>query len=236
MKKVFLVFITLMMFYSLDYGEFLSQINIIDSEFKIGARSFRKFYYNFANGDTLVLKAEVIKGNNISGLRIFSWPDATLFSSYAAKIITKKLYIPKKTTIGIEVKNTSIFGNKVYKISISRIPQNKNSINFNTQVKWDTTYDTTYVPVVESTLVEQDTIPKKVLNSNLTLNKKYVLSFTIPKGTISWGYWIGVGHEAVRGLSNMVSLLPKASLTKGIISGQKPNMALDSALWAIFTS
>ena len=221
MKKWFLLSMFLFLVFNLHvFGKTLSAINIVDLEFQIGARSEKVFTYNFAAGDTLVINAYARRGGDISEISVMKWPNSVVFNSYASPVVEKKIFLRKKTTIVFRLKNTSMFSKKTYNLTISRIPSDERSVDFNTEVKWVTVYDSTYVPAVESTLVKQDTVAQKILNINVKLNNKngykYTSSFNIPRNTVSWAFWIGVGPEAVSGLSQMVSLLPKSALMKGI--------------------
>src|SRR4030095_6072228 len=77
-------------------------------------------------------------------------------------------------------------------------------MNFNTSVSWKTIYDTTYATESEIYLERSDTsvvnlvdqIPKITSRNDLNGNdNKTIVDFSLPKGTIGWSYYIGVGNE-----------------------------------------
>ena len=84
-------------------------------------------------------------------------------------------------------------------------------MNFNTSVSWKTINDTTYTTESEIYLERSDTsvvnlvdqVPKvsskNALNGN---DNKTIVDFSLPKGTISWSYYIGVGNEGKQAYDN----------------------------------
>lgn len=163
----------------------LETVDVANLTFKIPARETQTFYYSFAAGDTIVINVEPIKGEDISGIIIREWPASVKFQDTKTRWVDKKIAVPKTAVYCFELANTFLF-RKTYGLSIKRIPSSEEQIGFNTSVIWDTLYETTYVPVVESTLVKVDSIPEELKNtqvkvgSQLTGDMKTLIEISLP--------------------------------------------------------
>jgi len=200
----------------------LETVDVANLTFKIPARETQTFYYSFAAGDTIVINVEPIKGEDISGIIIREWPASVKFQDTKTRWVDKKIAVPKTAVYCFELANTFLF-RKTYGLSIKRIPSSEEQIGFNTSVIWDTLYETTYVPVVESTLVKVDSIPEELtstqvkVGSQLSGDTKSLIEISLPQGTSHWVYWIGADQKAAKGLEAMAEQLPEAALTLGIV-------------------
>ncbi|MEO0263604.1 MAG: hypothetical protein ABIM62_07800, partial [candidate division WOR-3 bacterium] len=130
----------------------------------------------------------------------------------------KKIFVEKEAIYSFKFKNTSLWSDKYYRFTLSRIPTKEEFITYDPTVEWDTLYDTTYVTVSESTLAHVDTLPEEVVNTQLKIGAgdRTYIKVSLPKNTIYWVYWVGVGQEAVNGLQEMASQLPEAAQVLGI--------------------
>ena len=196
----------------------LEAVEVANLSFKIPARETQTFYYSFAAGDTIVINVEPIKGEDISGIIIREWPASVKFQDTKTRWVDKKIAVPKTAVYCFELANTFLF-RKTYELSIKRIPSSEELVNFNTGVTWETIYDTTYVAVVESTLIRKDTIPEKIVDiqKKISAGMSSRVEVSLPEGTSYWVYWIGVGKEAAEGLQGMVDLLPEVAKMLGIV-------------------
>jgi hypothetical protein len=196
---------------------------VADLSFQISSRKEKIFYYKFAEGDTIIFNAWTIKGKDISEVSITKWPTTTVFNSWAIPVVeNKKIFIEKSSVYSIGFKNSSIISSKSYKFVLHRVPTNEKFIDFNTEVEWDTFYDTTYVSTIKYALTHTDTIPEEIINRQVKIGSKFsgntrtYMQISLPKGTSYWVYWIGVGQEAAQGLQGMISQLPKSAGVLGI--------------------
>jgi len=202
----------------------LETVDVANLTFKIPARETQTFYYSFAAGDTIVINVEPIKGEDISGIIIREWPASVKFQDTKTRWVDKKIAVSKTAVYCFELANTFLF-RKTYGLSIKRIPSSEEQIGFNTSVIWDTLYETTYVSVVESTLVKVDSIPEELTSTQVKVGSQLTggltysrIKVSLPEGTAYWVYWIGVGQEAAEGLNAMVEELPEVATSLGIVA------------------
>jgi len=151
----------------------LGQIRVASVQFSIEPGEEKSFYYKFAEGDTIIFSAEVIKGNDISEVNIIKYPNTVVYTSYAAKKVEDEvIYNPSKAIYQISFKNTSLLNSKVYKFVIYRKPTKPEFNDFDVSVQMITTYDTIYVEAIESTLVKADTTWEEVVNTTLNVGSQ----------------------------------------------------------------
>jgi hypothetical protein len=200
-------------------------IDVTDMIFNIGRSSEKSIEYRFAAGDTIIMNASVVEGDDISEISIVEWPYSTKFQAVGLpNIVDKRIYVTKTDVYIFRLKNTATLKSKTYQINIKRIPANSDLIMFNTSVEWDTIYDTTYVVAVETVVVKMDTVPKEIINTEKKVGSQFsgdtrsYLQIDIPKETEYWAYWIGVGQEAADGLQQMAKNLPDAAAVLGIVN------------------
>jgi hypothetical protein len=192
---------------------------VADLSFQISPGEEKTFFYKFADGDTIIFNAAVVKGNDISEVNISKWPANLVFSLYAIRVVENKvIVVEKKGVFLFSFKNSSLINSKIYKFTLHRIPAKEEFVDFDVSVKWDTLYDTTYISVIESTLVKIDTIPEEIVNvqQKIPAGERSYIEVSLPAKTSYWVYWIGVGQEAVNGLQQMVSQLPEKAAILGV--------------------
>jgi hypothetical protein len=179
-------------------------VELIESTLKLGISEEKEFYFGFAEGDQIVLNVEVIKGKSLGEVEVIEYPNFTKFTDYETKKITdKKFQVSKDGIYKFRFTNKGMLG-KICKIHIQRIPLNEYTKDFNSEVYWKTFYDTTYQTVQEKYLERSDTTysdfysatPQISSQNALNGNKPYqVISFDLPKNTIAWSFYIGVGSK-----------------------------------------
>lgn len=179
-------------------------IEVADNTLKVGALSEEVFYYGFCEGDQVIFSFEEVNGKELKEVEILEWPSNSKFMDYKTKKIENKSINITKTGIYKFRFSNSAIGGRVCKFRIERIPSSEATQSFNTSVYWRTLYDTTYTPVQERYLVKSDTSAvmltdqKAKVSSQNALNgnsNKTIVDVTLPSGTISWSYYIGVGSE-----------------------------------------
>jgi hypothetical protein len=179
-------------------------IDVADNTLKVGGLAEEVFYYGFAEGDQLIFNFQEINGKELKELEIIELPSSSKFMDYkTSKIENKTINITRTCIYKFRFSNSAIAG-RVCKFKIQRIPGSEATKNFNTSVFTRTIYDTTYTPVQEKFLIKSDTSAISVVDqiakvsSQNALNgnsNKNIVDFTLPDGTISWSYYIGVGAE-----------------------------------------
>ena len=210
MTKKITCTLLLLSFYIL-LGAQLSPIDVAENTVKISRFGEEIFYYGFTEGDQIIFSFEEVNGKELKEIEIVEMPSSSKFTDYKTKRIDKKRLTINRTGIyKFRFANSAITG-RVCRFKIQRIPASATTKNFNTSVSWKTIYDTTYTTESEIYLEKSDTsvvnlvdqVPKvfakKALNGN---DNKTIVDFSLPKGTISWSYYIGVGNEGKRAYDN----------------------------------
>ena len=210
MTKKITYTLLLLSFYTLLNAQ-LSPIDVAENTVKISRFGEEIFYYGFTEGDQVIFSFEEVNGKELKEIEIVEMPSSSKFMDYKTKRIDKKRLTINRTGIyKFRFANAAITG-RVCRFKIQRIPASVTTKNFNTSVSWKTIYDTTYTTESEIYLERSDTsivnlvdqVPKvfakKALNGN---DNKTIVDFSLPKGTISWSYYIGVGKEGKQAYDN----------------------------------
>lgn len=179
-------------------------IDVAENTLKVSALGEEIFYYGFAEGDKLLFNFEEVNGKELKELEIIEMPESSKFMDYKTKKIENKTINITRTGIYKFRFSNSALGGRICKIKIQRIPESDATKNFNSSVYWKTVYDTTYTPFQENYLIKSDTIAQTLVDQTAKISSqnalngnsnKTVVDFSLPKGTISWSYYIGVGKE-----------------------------------------
>lgn len=216
MKLTILIILTT----SIAYGQ-LQAVDVAELTIKVGALGSEELFYGFAEGDQIVFSFEEIKGKDLKEIEIIEYPNHSKFMDYkSTKIENKKINCTQKAVFQFKFSNSAI-SSRICKIKIQRIPKSENLINFNTNWKYKTLYDTTYsdytedsligydnfqVPYTKKELIKVDTSftnkelkPRVHVKLNIEGDKSFV-DFTLPinvnselqtKEVISWAYYFG---------------------------------------------
>lgn len=165
MKKLFIIsFILLPYFCS---GQ--QPIDVAELTIKIQPNSTKDLYYGFPKGDQIVFTCSEINGKNLKEIEITEYPETSKFKDYeTSKIENKKILVDKKNVYKFRIRNNQLLSGRVCRIKIQRIPQDENSINFDTSVKWVSIQDTTWNSYTKEIQVGYDTLfitkKKKVID------------------------------------------------------------------------
>lgn len=149
-------------------------VNVAELTLKVGGLSSEELYYGFAEGDELVFSFEEVNGRELKELEIKELPGHSKFMDYkVTEISNQKLSVHQTAVYQFRFYNSSL-RRRVCKVGIQRIPKSEEFLNFNTQWKWQTIYDTTYVPYTEDSILRYDTLnipyqKKEKLTDNLEL-------------------------------------------------------------------
>lgn len=150
------------------------EINVADFKLKVGALQTKEFFFGFAKGDQIVFNLEVEKGKPIKRVEILELPFNSIYRDFKVSVINdKRISALNKGVYQFTLYNSSISG-RVCSVRISRIPKTEDLRIFNTNWKWKTLYDTTYVSYTEDSLVGYNTrnyIEKVKELSNTSCNR-----------------------------------------------------------------
>ena len=202
MKRFFILLQTILCWSVCIFG--LAPVDVADNTLKVNGKSEEVFYYGFAAGDELVFSFKEVHDWSLKELEISELPSSVKFMDYKVRKIEKKIiYIPQTGIYKFRFTNPAGTA-RICKIKIQRIPAGTATRDFNSSVYWHTVQDTTYIPTQEKFLMKRDTIAQtlvervtKIGTSNIFYGKlnKDLIDFTLPEGTVSWSYYIGVGTE-----------------------------------------
>jgi len=179
-------------------------IDVVESTFKISGAGEEVFYFGFSEGDQIVFNFIEVNGKELKELEIIELPTSSKFMDYKTKKIENKTIHVARTGIYQFRFSNSAISSRICRYKIQRIPANDISKNFNTNVYWRTTFDTTYSTVEEQFLVNSDTIISDVFSSTPQIssqnaingnNNFQVIDFYLPDNSIAWSYYIGTGIE-----------------------------------------
>lgn len=203
MQKKFTSILLWLLFYQLSIAQ-VKPVDVAENTLRIGRFGEEIFYYGFAQGDQMIFSFEEVNGKELKEIEIVELPSSSKFMDYKTNRIQNKTITINRTGIyKFRFANSAISG-RVCRFKIQRIPASDITKTFNTSVSWKTIYDTTYTTESDIYLERSDTsvvnlvdqVPKisskNALNGN---DNKTIVDFSLPKGTISWSYYIGVGNE-----------------------------------------
>ncbi|HEX6193880.1 MAG TPA: hypothetical protein VFZ42_16010 [Chitinophagaceae bacterium] len=201
---------------------------VVEKSIRIASLTPVAEYYGFAKGDKVIFNVWVEKGKELKDFTVTEYPNSIKFAEHTVeKIENKTLDIPRNSIYRLEYNNSNILP-RVVNIRILRIPADKSTRAFNTNVKWVDRTDTTFRAEQTGYEMKSDTAYQEVLNTSVKVNFKSsadnthrkLVEFILPANTIRWAYWIGVGEKGKEAYE----------LDKKKFSEIKPNKAGDGPL------
>lgn len=212
-------------------------IEVYNSSLKVSGEEILRF--GFAEGDQIIFSFEELKGKEFKEIEIIELTNNTSkFLEFNTKKIDKKtIRVGKKAIYAFRFKESAVFGNRTCKISIHRVPDSPETVNFNSEVtqtyQRDTTYgvesknvivgyDTSYVTEEKQYFVKNEVVPVQITgkqavrvhsSTNGAGNRTYFF-VDLPYDLSYWVYSIGVSQEArkqLQGASEAVADLAKKS-------------------------
>lgn len=226
---------------SLAFG--LLPVDVAENTVKVSEQGEEVFYYGFAAGDELVFSFSMVSGSSLDQVEISELPASTKFMDYNVKKIKNRTLHVSQTGIYKFRFSNPTNSVRICKIKIQRIPSIMTRQDFNSSVYWRTVQDTTYVPTQDNYLIRKDTVAQMLMNRVTKIESssifyaaanKSVIDFTLPPGTVSWSYYIGVGNEGQKAFNKAQhGFLNTAASVASNISGYGSMAAL--ALYGINT-
>ncbi len=139
----------------------LDPISVADLTLKVGGLGNEELYYGFAEGDQIIFSFEEKNGKGLKEIEIIELPSNSKFMDFkSSRIENKTFHVHKKGVYLFKLTNGAL-GGRICKIHIQRIPKSEDLITFNTNWRWETFYDTTYVPYTEDSLVGYNNVTVK---------------------------------------------------------------------------
>lgn len=140
---------------------------VYEGTLKIKPMQEECLYFGFASGDQIVVQLSETGKKDLKEFEVTELPNSSKCKeSDFHQIKDKHVAVNQKAVYQFSIKNGSL-GNRTCKIRISRIPSDEKTANFNTGWKWETVYDTTYIPFSQDSIVGYDTLSKKKVSREL---------------------------------------------------------------------
>jgi|GEM_PF-2380907 len=181
--------------------------------------------YGFAEGDEVTCEYKVFGRKNNIQFELSEYKSTTVFAEYRSKKGKKTIRILRTGIYQLKISNASQ-EDKACSVdyTITRIPKDENTQNFNTHVYWKEKIDTLITTEKgrfhegkDTSIVEIIEQTAKVHSATNVVNgNDNEIEFSLPKSTAVWSYYIGVEQEgaeryaaAVRDLAKSASPLLK---------------------------
>lgn len=140
---------------------------VYEGTLKIKPMQEECLYFGFASGDQIVVQLSETGKKDLKEFEVTELPNSSKCKeSDFHQIKDKHVAVNQKAVYQFSIKNGSL-GYRTCKIRISRIPSDEKTANFNTGWKWETVYDTTYIPFSQDSIIGYDTLSKKKVSREL---------------------------------------------------------------------
>jgi hypothetical protein len=182
---------------------------VVEKSLKVAGMSPVTEYYGFAEGDKVIFNLFLEKGE-LKDVTISEYPNNVKFAEHTIERLDKKvIVIPRTGVYKFDYYNSYILPRTI-NIKIQRIPGDKTTKSFNTNVRWVDKVDTTYPAQQETYALDADTTFEEVINTKVKINAPVItnnlnrttLDFVLPASTLKWVYWIGTGDESEKAFEN----------------------------------
>jgi len=196
-------------------------IEVADNTFKVKGFGEQVFYYGFAEGDQIILNFEELDNKELKEIEVIELPGNSMFMDYKTKKVSDKTINIRNTGIyKIRFHNSAMSG-RVCKLKLHRIPASSETLKFNTNVYWNTIYDTTYYTIKEKYLIKKQYVPKVIVpkqeafvnsGSNAAFKggkSRITFPIVLPKNTVEWYYQFSAMRkkEDVQNISSTFNLV-----------------------------
>lgn len=137
-------------------------LDVADLTIKIAPKSEEVLYYGFAKGDKIIFSVWEEDNKELTQVSIEEFPNQVRFSDYKTTSVKEKtITVNRKSVYVFKFVNNQVLKGRVCHIKIQRVPATDTTLDFNTQVQWITTYDTTYQIGNRNVLMGYDTLMTK---------------------------------------------------------------------------
>lgn len=218
MNKI--IFLLLLLYSTSIFGQ-LKPITVKDKTVKVSGKELLRAVAAFEEGDKVAIDFEVIKGKSVKEVEFGEYGESSFFSDYKVKKLNKVFNISKRGIYVFRINNTALFG-KVCKITMKRTPANESTKDFNSEVVWETEYDTSYVKKYRKKLIKVDT----ALSTILTTQKRILGDLSLNGSNTSWVRAVLPQNKYTDLISSSVSKLPNPyAVTTGLLLNLYGNMS-----------
>ena len=128
------------------------KVEVVNLQVKLSFNETKDYFYAFEKGDILVFNLKMLKGKHIKKVEITELPTNIKLTQFKTRnLVNKEIKVLKKAVYRFRFYSSSLT-NRVADVHLYRIPIN-DKISFNTNWKWRTLRDTTYVNYKEDSLI-----------------------------------------------------------------------------------
>lgn len=170
--------------------------------------SFEIQYYAFDAGDEALINMKILDGKGDANIEIRSYSSGGIIFTEKnfRDMVEKKVRFPEKGIYKFYLWTNHVLDRTAH-FKMQRIPASTSSPTFSTAVK-----------------MRRDTIYHDILNTNIkvygTNNQSYAnktsVKINLPKETLYWVYWIGVGQESRQEMETLSSKLSNGKVKNPI--------------------
>ncbi len=156
-------------------------------------------YYAFDKGDEIKVSFQILNNKGTGGVSIHPYPSGGVIFSEgkSSQFESKDIIIPSKGIYYFDFHSNHGLDRKC-NIKITRKPGPESSVNFSTNAR----------KKVSLNPIEVLTTNLRVYSiENLNHVNRTIVPINLPKNTVKWTYWIGVGQESVEQLDNFAKTL-----------------------------
>lgn len=199
---------------------------------------FATQYYGFPAGDVLLLDLEPQTGKASYVLEVVDYASGSpLFSSRQVKKIKNlRLPVSHRGVYQFSLRAETTAGPASCRFTIRRLPAHDSLRHVNSHVSWRSRSDTTWTTLREKVAVKTNLVPHTLLDkqfrveaqAHLIAGNKATVHFQLPKNTLHWVYWVGVGQEPVLQLNELTKQASK--LAASALAGSNPLVAFGMGL------
>jgi hypothetical protein len=120
-------------------------VPVAEMTIKIAPGEDKDLYYSFAAGDELLFSFIETGGKKIKEVSISAWPDQVRYAAYEiTDTRDQRISVPATAVYHIRFSNRGSISERICNVSIRRKPENKQTLAFNTAVRWEERLDTFY--------------------------------------------------------------------------------------------
>lgn len=176
--------------------------------YKVGDSCRWENTYKLAQGDSLIVKANVIKGDDISECGISYWKGNPILTYAGRTSVEIRHLCPKLEYLTVWFKNSALLNSKTYHIEIIRVPADDSLINFDAKFETKIVYDTVWREVdIYDTLCDTSVVWIIQEGTQYNLHSKLgqstgrgtthgSMTFSIPaNSTGEVSYWLGTENK-----------------------------------------
>lgn len=143
-------------------------VEVADLTIQLGTKDEKLLYYGFEKGDKVKFKIEERDGKDIGEIEIIEYPESSKFKDLGAISANKSVSVKERGIYILRLRNNKAFKKRKVKVYIERTPENESTLDFDTDIVWDTKLDTAYTYKTKKVTTGYRTVAKQKSNRVLS--------------------------------------------------------------------